>query len=144
MNETFRTIISGTRTLSSCYHSRESELGAKYGLSGGECAVLAFLTNNPGIDSGSAIAQARHMQLANVSSAVASLVRKGLVEKRTDPDDRRVVHIVPTALAKGFQNELDALLVDLGKEIFEGFSEDEIASLVNAFNHMETNCRRMM
>jgi len=45
----------------------------------------------------SQIAEREHVKPPSASKIVAALEQRGLVERRTDPDDRRCAHIAPTA-----------------------------------------------
>ncbi|MFJ3030060.1 MarR family winged helix-turn-helix transcriptional regulator [Curtobacterium sp. NPDC087080] len=67
-------------------------------LTGTEALVMRWVHRNPGA-SPSAVADATALQRSNCSVALRSLVAKGMVERRTDPDDARTVQLHPTALA---------------------------------------------
>lgn len=67
-------------------------------LTGTEALVMRWVHRNPGA-SPSAVAEATALQRSNCSVALRALVGKGMVERRTDPDDARTVQLHPTPLA---------------------------------------------
>lgn len=67
-------------------------------LTGTEALVMRWIDRNPGT-SPSATAEATALQRSNLSVALRSLVAKGMVERRPDPEDARTVRLHSTALA---------------------------------------------
>ena len=61
----------------------------RWGLSHNELDTLLFLGNNPGLDRAADIVKYRGLAKSHVSLAVTSLERRGLLERREDPGDRR-------------------------------------------------------
>ncbi|HTR16705.1 MAG TPA: MarR family transcriptional regulator [Acetobacteraceae bacterium] len=55
---------------------------------------------------------AHHLNVAKpaITRATDRLVTAGLVERRTDPSDRRSVHIVPTSAGDAYLRQLSSLL----------------------------------
>ena len=89
MNESMNTMMDAIRIMLHRYNELEKKVGERYGLSGGEMAVLAFLINNPGKDTASDVCYGRMMKKGNVSFLVTSLEMKGLMGKRIDEKDKR-------------------------------------------------------
>ncbi|PZE64293.1 MULTISPECIES: MarR family winged helix-turn-helix transcriptional regulator [unclassified Curtobacterium] len=67
-------------------------------LTGTEVLVMRWVDTNPGTTP-SATAEATALRRSNLSVALGSLVAKGMVERRTHPDDARLAQLYPTALA---------------------------------------------
>lgn len=63
-----------------------------------ELEVMRLLARRPGL-SVNEVAAELGLQPSNVSTAVRSLVAQGILERRPDDDDRRVVRLVPTSVA---------------------------------------------
>ncbi|CAN5342976.1 hypothetical protein BH11ACT2_BH11ACT2_02220 [soil metagenome] len=63
-----------------------------------ELEVMRLLARRPGL-SVNDVASELGLLSTNVSTAVRSLVGRGLLERRVDAGDRRVVRLEPTALA---------------------------------------------
>ncbi|WP_144715462.1 MarR family winged helix-turn-helix transcriptional regulator [Curtobacterium pusillum] len=68
-------------------------------LTGTEALVMRWVDRNPG-QTPSAVAEATALKRSNLSVALRSLVAKGMVERRPDPEDARTVHLHPTELAE--------------------------------------------
>ena len=49
-----------------------------------EATIITFLRNNPNVDTAADIAELRMLSKGQVSQAVESLVRKGLVRRQPD------------------------------------------------------------
>lgn len=74
------------------------EVATRYALSPLQVQVLVTLADGPPpAPRGSALAEELGVARPTVSDAVASLVAKGLLARRVDPDDRRSVTLEPTA-----------------------------------------------
>lgn len=67
-------------------------------LTGTEALVMRWVDMHPGT-SPSATADATALQRSNLSAAVRSLVAKGMVDRRADPRDARLVQLFPTERA---------------------------------------------
>lgn len=141
MDKLLKTMMDSVRALSHRYGTMEREIGEKYGLSSGECAVLAFLHNNPSLDTQSDIAEGRHMLKSNVSMYVSVLEEKGLLIRRHDEKDRRIVHLEPSAAAFSFLSELDGALSVLSSEAFSGFLPSEKDVLEHSMLRIRKNIR---
>jgi len=76
-------------------------------LTGTEALVMRWIDRNPGT-SPSSTADATALQRSNLSVALRSLVAKGMVERRQDPDDARTVQLHPTDLARDSVERLHA------------------------------------
>jgi DNA-binding MarR family transcriptional regulator len=63
-----------------------------------ELEIMRLLTRRPGL-SVNTVASDLQLQATNVSTLVRSLVGRGLLERRPDEKDGRVVHLVPTGRA---------------------------------------------
>jgi DNA-binding MarR family transcriptional regulator len=82
---------------------------------------MRLLVRRPGLSVNEAAAELG-LQASNLSSAVRSLVARGELERRADPDDRRVVRLYPTAQAMEVRDAqeqawgaaLDLVLAELG------------------------------
>jgi len=76
-------------------------------LTGTEALVMRWIDRNPGA-SPSAVADATALQRSNLSVAVRSLVAKGMVERRPDPEDARTVRLFSTDVARDSIGRLHA------------------------------------
>lgn len=76
-------------------------------LSGVEAAVIRWIDRAPGTTASDA-AEATGLKRSNLSAAVRSLVEKGLVDRRTDAADARIVRLHPTDHARDTIDRLHA------------------------------------
>lgn len=65
---------------------------------------MRLLVRRPGLNVNDT-ASALHLQPANVSTALRALEARGLLERRRDPDDGRVVRLYPTSDALAHRQE---------------------------------------
>lgn len=91
-----------------------------------ELDILAFLHNHPGLDTASDIVEYRLLQKSNVSVAVESLIRKGLLVRLPDKSDRRLIHLFLTAAGEAVIPDIERSRRRLTSRLFEGFTEEEI------------------
>lgn len=109
------------------------EISRKFGLSDMEINVIAFLHNNPRLDTAADIVELRRLSKSNVSKAVSALCSKNLLTARTYESDRRKIHLILTAEAFPIENEIAACTEKLLGVVFDGFSRDE-TKLYKALN----------
>ena len=95
----------------------------KYGITQTEFDVLEYLSSFAGSDTSAEIARNRHIQKANVCTAVDRLIVKGYLKRVPDENDKRLIHLALTADAgipcidimgakDEFKNKLNTLLSD--------------------------------
>ena len=85
-----------------------------------EIEVMRLLVRRPGLSLNEAAAELG-LQPPNLSAAVRSLLARGELERRPDPDDRRVARLYPTARAlavraaqeRAWGEALDRILCEL-------------------------------
>ncbi|MCB1422780.1 MAG: MarR family transcriptional regulator [Nitratireductor sp.] len=75
-----------------------------------------------------------HIEKPTLSAVVSTLVRKGLVEQKTDPEDHRqkLLSITPAgrALWETLPNPIDIIR----KTAFEGIAEEDLATVVRVLS----------
>lgn len=111
------------RDLAWTVHRRVPDVPGFAPLPATELALLMHVLDGPGVTVSSL---SRHMGLrqSNTSSAVRTLVERGLVARVPSPDDRRVTHLVPTqralqdhdVIAAAWSGTIRAALADLPSE----------------------------
>ena len=103
-----------------CRSARE-----KHGLSQTELDVLGFLGNNPGMDTARDVTQYRRIPKANVSQAVESLSRSGMLVSRRDENDRRLVRLELTANGREALGNIRAAQRAYERTLTEGFTDED-------------------
>ncbi|HTP18075.1 MAG TPA: MarR family transcriptional regulator [Solirubrobacteraceae bacterium] len=81
---------------------REREPG--HVLPASELEIMRLLVRRPGLSVNEAAAELR-LAAANVSTALRALAARGLLERRRDPADGRVVRLYPTAAALAHRSD---------------------------------------
>jgi DNA-binding MarR family transcriptional regulator len=72
-----------------------------------ELEIMRVVQHHPGVRAAD-VAQRLSLKPSNVSTAVTSLVARGLLDRVPDPDDRRVLHLHPTETARRDHRALTA------------------------------------
>jgi DNA-binding MarR family transcriptional regulator len=94
--------------------------------------TLSYLDNNPGA-SLSAVAEFIGLTLSSMSILVNALVDRALVERTTDNEDRRRVHLTVTPSGHTMlQNALQATEARLAESV-AGLTDSERATIVEGF-----------
>jgi len=96
-----------------------------------EVAVLRAVLEQPGRGVSDAAASIA-MQPSNVSAAVRSLVARGLIEKRPDPDDKRMTLLHPTARARKDRSAIETALAGSVSQALGELSDEHVGALLRA------------
>ena len=103
----------------------------KTGLTLREVHVLLFLANHPGQDTARDVTELRGIAKSQVSQAVEVLAGRGLLARRADGEDRRVVHLEITEQGAPLAREAQVLQAACGRRLLEGLTEGEQAVFLN-------------
>jgi len=76
---------------------------------------------------------------AGMTKLLDRLQGKGLAERHPNPGDRRSVLVVPTDSGLALVPELAPVFGDVVKQLFDGFSDAEIARFTAALQRMSQN-----
>lgn len=119
------TLLSNIRRVIRLYDSMLRPVCDRYGLVPIEATIISFLFNHPGRDTAADIVELRMLSKSNVSQAVESLIRKSLLQRRQDTEDRRRIHLSLTAASKPITDEIELVRERFHKQIFRGFTGEE-------------------
>ena len=100
-------------------------------LRGAQVELLRLVGGQPGIGV-SAAARELHLAGNSVSTLVNQLVAAGLLERRTDPADRRAVHLSVTTEAAERLVDWEARRGELLRQQVAGLTEQDRAALAGA------------
>jgi DNA-binding MarR family transcriptional regulator len=78
---------------------------------------------------------------AGVSKLLDRLEVKGLIERRPNPSDRRSVMIELTERGLALVPELTPVFSQVARQLFDGFSDDEVANLTSSLRRMGENLK---
>jgi DNA-binding MarR family transcriptional regulator len=118
--------------------TRVDRAAREYGMTRAQWVILARLARQPGL-SQNEMAAICEVEPITVGRLVDRLEARGLVERRSDPGDRRIrrLHLLPAA-----RSMVETILdyrVTLNREIAEGLNPEEQARLVDALLHVKNN-----
>ena len=124
MSET-REILHNAFVLKKAYDSIWDDISEKFALTRAEIDVIAFLANNPKLDTASSVVEYRMIAKSHVSKAVEHLISRGFVVGNKDSKDRRQVHLVLTDEAKEAVNEIAARQKEFVRRVNDGITDEE-------------------
>ena len=95
------------------------------GLSMRELHVLLFLANHPGQDTARDVTELRGLAKSQVSQAVEVLTGRGLLRRRADGEDRRIIHLDITEAGRPLAQEAQAIQAACGRRLLAGLTQEE-------------------
>ena len=119
------TLLVNFRRVIRLYDTMLKPVCRRWGRAPLEPTIVSFLYNNPGRDPPADIVEYRMLSKGNVSTAVESLMRKGLLQRRQDQGDRRRIHLSLTPRAKPITQEVEAVREAFRRQLFRGFTQQE-------------------
>jgi len=72
------------------------------------------------------IARMQQCALSSASALVDRVIRLGFAERLSDPDDRRIIHIVPTKVGLEMLDRFDAARKAVALEALAPLSDDDL------------------
>jgi DNA-binding MarR family transcriptional regulator len=108
----------------------EAEIGLEP-LPTSELEVIRLLVRQPGLSVGE-VAQELELQPSNASSAVRSLVSRGLLARRPDERDGRISRLSPTPRAQAIRRQREAAWGQLLRTRLSRLEREEAAQLLSA------------
>lgn len=121
---------------------RFSNLTEKNDLSMRDIRVLLFLINNPTADTARDITELRGIPKSQVSAATELLCSRGLLLRRADSDDRRIIHLSLTESGREIAAEAQKTQSDCISLLFDGFSPAEERQFHSFFERVLENGSR--
>lgn len=94
-----------------------------------EIHVLLFLVNHPEMDSARDVTEYRGIAKSQVSAAVELLSRQGILRRRPDTEDRRLIHLELTEQGRPLARKAQVIQEESWRRILAGLNETEQAQL---------------
>jgi len=113
-----------------------------FGLSVSQTIVLGELFGQNGCRQED-LRESVFLDKGNVTRALQRLEESGLVERKQDPQDRRVVRIYFTEKALSIEREMFLLAVLWDEKLTMGFTHEEHEMLVDLLLRMEVNAKAL-
>ena len=116
----------------------EVELRGQYGLSGGQWKVILSLSAQNGL-SQKDLAERIFVDSTTLVPIIDSMEKKGLVERRTDPKDRRNNNVFLTAKSESFVDPIIDIILRMRKIFFKNISENDLEFTKNVLKKLTVN-----
>src|SRR4051812_20108897 len=117
------------------------QLGAQYGITRAQWAVMARLERNEGLNQAE-LAEILDLQPITLTRLLDRLSDSGLIERRPDPDDRRANRLFLTAGARPLLQRLANLSEELMATALAGIDRGTIAMMMPHLSTMKENLRQ--
>ena len=101
-------------------------------------------SGDSGMDRAADIVEYRGLTKSHVSVAVKELCRRGLLGSRQDDEDRRAIHLKPTAAAVQIVEDGKAAQKANISKLFEGFTPEEKQQWCKLIKKMGSNVMNMI
>jgi MarR family transcriptional regulator for hemolysin len=112
----------------------------QFGMTRAQWAVLARLESNEGLKQ-SELAEMLDLQPITLTRLVDRLCANGLIERRADPEDRRVKRLHLTAAARPLMDRLAELGQDMMGTVLEGFDAATIERMIGELARAKDNLK---
>lgn len=115
----------------------------QYGLSQRRFFILILLTRRPEGWTPSELAKGTGVTNATMTGVLDTLVKDGLVERRTDPEDRRVKVVVMTPRGEELISGIFPVHYRRVAQLMEDFNEDQRDELLDTLEKIQTGLSRI-
>lgn len=112
-----------------------------YGLTRMEFDILLFLANNPAYDTAADIVRIRMLTKSHVSGALKRLEANGYLCTAYYAGNRKTIHLSLTKKADAIIQEGKMMQEQFGKQLFDGFSPEQLDMLKQLLQRMYQNAR---
>src|ERR1044071_4532945 len=112
----------------------------QFGMTRAQWAVLARLETNEGLKQ-SELAEMLDLQPITLTRLGDRLCANGLIERRADPDDRRVKRLYLTPAARPLMDRLAELGQDMMKTVLDGFDLATVERMILELSQAKENLK---
>lgn len=116
------------------------QAAGSYGATRAQWSVLSRLNRSEGLKQ-SELAELLDLQPISLTRLLDRLAENGLIERRPDPNDRRVNRLYLTPAARPLLDQLTELGENLMSEVLEGVDDKSVKRLLNDLGVMRENLR---
>ena len=102
---------------------------APHGITPGQYGVLNCLWTHKELTP-KQIGEILHLEASSISGILDRMQKSGLIERMTDPDNRRAVLVSPTQKAIELQLPVERIIDDMNTYVMESFSDQEREALL--------------
>lgn len=123
-------------------HARIHTLLEGLGLYRGQPSVLQALWEQEGLMH-TELARRLRVQPATITKMLKRMEKTGFLERRPDPDDRRVSRVYLTEAGRAIRADVQQVWRQLEEEAFAGFAVEERVLVRRFFLHIRDNLMRV-
>ena len=116
----------------------DNELRGQYGLSGGQWKVILSLSIQNGL-SQKDLAERIFIDSTTLVPIIDAMEKKGLVERRTDPKDRRNNNVFLTTKSEPFVDPIIEIIIRMRKIFFKNITENDLEFTKNILKKITAN-----
>jgi MarR family transcriptional regulator for hemolysin len=117
------------------------QAAGRYGMTRAKWAVLARLDRSEGLKQAE-LAEMLDLQPISLTRLLDGLAENGLIERRPDPEDRRVKRLYLTPAARPLLERLTELGEDLMETALAGLTPADVAGLLAHLTTLKENLRQ--
>ena len=132
-------LFTGFRSLFRLYDKLLKKVCMEHDLTVIEADIISFLQNNPGKDTAADI-----VELRMLSKGVDSLIRKSLLERIPDTEDRRKIHLKLMPKAGPVTATVDEVRDEFLAAVLEGFTREELEMQDRFMRRLFDNTKKAM
>lgn len=116
---------------------------SEQGVGEGQPKVLFTLRDEDGRSQADLARQLR-LEPASVTAILGRMEKAGLIKRRADKQDLRVTRVFLSDAGRAMTETMDRINEEIGRDCFEGFSDDEREQLARYFERMRDNMERAL
>lgn len=125
------------------HHTHAHRAFGELGLYRGQPPVLFTLWRQDGLTQ-KQISQKLKLRPATITDALKRMEKSGLIVRRQDTEDLRVLHVYLTERGKRLQSEVEKAFRGFENECFNGFAPDEEVLLKRFFLKIRDNLLKLV
>lgn len=114
-------------------------IGEKYHLSLLDIHVLLFLDRHERVDTAKDIIQSRHWTKSHVSKSIEKLIQMGYLQRKTDSQDRRRVHLLILEDARPVIDQVYGQYMYMNQILFQDITEEELRVVTQVAQKISRN-----
>lgn len=137
-------LFTGLRSLFRLYDKLLKKVCMEHDLTVIEADIISFLQNNPSRDTAADIVELRMLSKGAVSKGVDSLIRKSLLERIPDTEDRRKIHLKLMPQSGPVTVTVDEVRNEFLETVLEGFTKEELEMQNRFMKKLFDNTRKAM
>ena len=133
-----RTMIRLVRKIRSVFDDQAHDMGLTYA----RAQTILEVSRREGL-SQTALAECLDIETPTLNRTLDGLEKLGFLERRLDPNDKRVRQIYLTAHARANADQIETFVQDLRAQVYKGISAQEIAQMQRVLDKMTANMAEM-